>query len=50
MRGDFFRAGISKAGYHDLKFDPSEWDGTGAKAGDNGDDWIVDFRPKKLHG
>ena len=50
MRGDFFRALGSQAGNHDMEFYPSEGDGTGAKAGDNGNDWIVDFRPKKLHG
>ncbi|MGB8993390.1 MAG: hypothetical protein WCD80_15145 [Desulfobaccales bacterium] len=37
------------AGYRDLQFYPAQWDGA-VKSGNNGDDWIVDFHPRKLHG
>jgi len=51
-KGEFFRPGVGLplSGYRDLKFHPAPWDGREVHEGDNGEDWIVDYHPRKLHG
>jgi hypothetical protein len=40
--------GLPRPDHRDLKFYPSQWDGREDRQND--DDWIVDYRPRKLHG
>ena len=49
-KGELVRPGLGlpRPDHRDLKFYPSEWDGREDRESD--DDWIVDYRPRKLHG
>jgi len=51
-RGVFYQPNPSSsvAGNHNWQIESPQWDGTGADSGNNGDDWIIDLTPKKLHG
>ena len=51
-KGEFFSPGLNGtlAGIQGLSFDPAQWDRAGGRTEDNGDDWIVKFSPKKMHG
>jgi hypothetical protein len=49
-RGELVLPGLGsrRPDHGDLKFYPSQWDGKEER--ESGDDWIVDYHPRKLHG
>jgi len=51
-RGDFFQPNLSSSvtENHNWQIESPQWDGSGADSGDNGNDWIINLHPKKLHG
>ncbi len=50
--GQFFWPGAHplSSGYDTLRFYPAASDSAGFDSQDGGDDWIVDLRPRRLHG